>query len=180
MVVFEQRLVAHQLLAEHGVADLVELWVAVAVPGHLDPVGGGFLDLAPREHPIERPARGVRPGVVQPAGGDEQRGREAELVEDRQRLGVEIGVAVVESDHDRPRWQCRPVVAQRRGEIGEGERCESAVPQVPELVGEVTGPHGQPAGLGGRPLGHRVVHQDGDAHGQSRPARARTRAVPTP
>ena len=179
-LVFEQRLVAHQLLAERGVADLVELRVAVAVPGHLDPVRGGLLDLAPREHPIERPARGVRPCVVQPAGGDEQRGREAELVEDRQRLGVEIGVAVVEGDHDGPRGQRRSAVAHRRGEIGEGERREPAVPQVPELVGEVGGPHGQPAGLGGGPVGHRVVHQNRDAHGQRRPARARMRAVADP
>ena len=104
-------LLRDQLLAERGVADLVELRVAVAVPGQLDPVRGSLFDLAPREHPIERPARGVRPRVVQPAGGHEQRGREAEPFEDRQRLGVEVGVAVVEGDHDGPRGQRRSAVA---------------------------------------------------------------------
>jgi hypothetical protein len=99
-------------------------------------------------------------GGVDGAGGDEEGGGQAELLEDGQGEQGVVGVAVVEGDGDRSGRQ--GLGAEGVDEVAEGEHGAAAVDEGLHVLAEVGGAHG------GVPDRHRgvddlVVHEDGPA-----------------
>ena len=109
--------------------------------------------------------RDAHAGVAHEPADDVGHGLEVVLPEDREGLGVEIGVAVVEGQDDGPVGQ-RPGAVQVGAEVIQGDRVEAVVLQVVHLGAEVVG-RGREApaqlvvdGVGRPP--DVVVHEDRD------------------
>jgi len=96
-------LAAAELGSQSCGGNLVELGMTVTVRGDLNASGRQLRELFPREH-----TAGCRPGCVlsrieQPSRRDEHCRRESVLEQYRQRFFDEVGVAVIECEHDRAR-----------------------------------------------------------------------------
>jgi hypothetical protein len=156
--VLEQGPADRQLAAQPVLAELVELRMPVAVRADLDPRPGGLDDLTPGQHLARSVASRVLARVGYPAGGDEDRRREAVLTQQRQRVLVEVSEPVIEGEHHGP-GRYRLSRRQHRGQPAGGDGGEAVGSQVAELGAEIRRRDAEPAAAR-CPRGDVVVHQD--------------------